>query len=120
MANRTITIEREGSFSARVTHSRAKQCGSYGTDVFRFRVKITGKVNRLNKNGWLLDNNDIPAYFKRVYSKGVRDLLSCERVVQDACIAFATFCHQNGSIPEKIEVGIQGIAGSWITCTWEA
>ena len=118
MARETITIEREGTFAVRWTHSHAKQCGSYGSNVFHFRVAIKGSAARMNKNGWFIDNNDIPAYFKRVYGR-VRDFVSCENVVRNACRDFAAFCGKQGSHPEKITVSIQGIAGSWITCEWE-
>lgn len=113
-----LTIEREGEFPVGWTHSHDHQCGNKGTQIMHFRAKIEGLATDCNKQGWMIDNNDIPGYFAKTY-KHVKDFQPCEKIAEKACREFREVVAKSGARCRCVTVAVSGIPGSWITAQWK-
>ena len=114
--DRTLTLRRKGSFDVNCTkHNR--QCGLYGEKTLAYDVQIEGRQIDCPR-GYLLDNNDIPAYFSKRYGKP-RTFEMCEKIASDAVTAFRDKSKTYGCKPNRIRVAISGIANSEIACDWQ-
>ena len=109
-----IALEREGTFSVRHTKSNKAQCGSRGTSVLHYKVRIEGRPEDLNDNGYLLDNNSIPDYFAKKF-RNIPHFKSCEDIAKEACHEFCQAVGKEGGRCRRVTVSISGIQGSWIT-----
>jgi len=109
-----IALEREGTFSVHHTRTNRNQCGNRGMTVLHYRVKIEGRPEDLNGNGYLLDNNTIPGYFARKY-RNIPTFLSCEAIAKEAVSDLCSIVNKEGGHCRRIMVSIQAIPGSWIT-----
>jgi hypothetical protein len=69
--------------------------------------------------GWLLDNNDVPAYFQETYRR-VREFKSCEFIASRAVDAFRRKCQEYRARPSYIRVAVSGIEHSEIACEWHS
>lgn len=115
--DKVITIRRAGSFEVGWTTHKA-QCGYYGERHMTYSVEVRGKETDCPR-GWLLDNNDIPAYFDGAYSK-VRVFQSCESIASRAVDAFRVLCRKYDAKPSYIRVAVSGIEHSEIACEWQS
>lgn len=114
-----VCIEREGTFAVGWQHSHNHQCGNVGLDVLKYRVCIKADPTNIgNDEGYILDNNDLPRYFKTKYAH-VKDFVSCEHIVQVAVRDFEKMCKANKVWPLSIKVSVQGITDSWISAEQE-
>lgn len=109
-----LCIEREGEFPVGWTHSNHKQCGNVGTPILQFRVAIECDHEALTPEGWIIDNNAIPSYFREKYER-VKDFQSCEHIAATAVEELFHNCKLAGSRPCSVRVSVTGIPGSWIT-----
>jgi hypothetical protein len=114
-----ITINREGQFSVRHTHSSENQCGLKGTQVLTYKVKIIGDSDHLGNNGFLIDNDEIHNYFIVKYQK-VREFQSCELIAVRACEALMKLCEGHGAKVHAIDVTISGNPLAGLTASWRA
>ena len=114
-----LTIERTGTFAVHWSGSNASQCGIAGTRVLHYTVRIGCGEQHLNPHGFIIDNNDIHAYFDRTY-QGVRDFESCERIAAKACKDFHATLDESGVEPTFIEVTISGNPAAGLTASWRA
>lgn len=115
--DKVLTIKRAGSFEVGWSTHKA-QCGYYGERHMTYSVEIRGRETDC-PNGWLVDNNDIPAYFTGTYSK-VRVFQSCETIASRAVDAFRAKCKEYAARPFYIRVAVSGIAHSEIACEWQS
>lgn len=113
-----LTIDRTGTFAVHFRGSNATQCGATGTRVLHYRVRIGCDERHLNPNGFIIDNNDIQAYFDRVYN-GVQDFESCERIAARACRDFHTMLDETGVEPQFIKVTVSGSPAAGLTAVWQ-
>jgi len=109
-----IALEREGTFSVHHTRTNKNQCGNRGMTVLHYRVKVEGRPEDLNSNGYLLDNNTIPNYFARKY-RNIPNFLSCEQIARTAVGDLCAQVNREGGHCRRLCVSIQAIPGSWIT-----
>lgn len=112
-----ITINREGQFSVRFTHSNENQCGVAGTQVLNYKVKIVGDSEHLNDRGFIVDNDDIHGYFTRTYDR-VRDFKSCEHIAIEACKDLKNLCEDSGAKVYAVDVTISGNPLAGLTASW--
>src|SRR5260370_39779148 len=112
-----IAIEREGFFSVHYTRSNKHQCGQRGMTVLYYRVKVEGRPEDLNVNGYLLDNNSIPNYFARKF-RNIPNFVSCEEIATEAVKEFCALVAKEGGRCRRLTVSIQAIEGSWITADY--
>jgi hypothetical protein len=94
------------------------QCGYHGEKQLTYDVTIIGREIDCPQ-GWLVDNNDIPAYFVKTYSR-VRTFRSCEEIASRACDDFRKQCSVYGARPSYIRVAVSGIENSEIACEWRS
>lgn len=115
--DKVLTIKRSGSFEVGWTHHKA-QCGYYGERHMTYSVEIRGRETDC-PGGWLVDNNDIPAYFETTYRK-VRVFQSCESIASRAVDSFRAKCKEYATTPFYIRVAVSGIEHSEIACEWHS
>lgn len=121
-SNITVSIYREGTFAVHWTGQNQHQCGNIGTRILGYRVRITAPNDRLDHRGFILDNQDIPEYFERVYQPCVH-FESCETVAQRAVNDLLQLFVLGSACATQvytIDVEISGIPGSWIGAHWSS
>lgn len=109
-----ITLKRTGVFSVHA-EDYSGQCGRLGQTVVRYNVIVRG--NKLNPQGWLLDNTDIPSYFETTF-RNVQRFPSCEEMAQTACKDLCAMAEKGGAFPDYVRVGITVIEDSEISAEW--
>lgn len=115
--DKTIAIRRSGAFVVEWSGNSKAQCGYHGEKQLTFDVTIAGREVDCPQ-GWLVDNNDVPAYFENTY-KRVRTFESCERIASKAVDAFREKCAEYGAVPNYIRVAVSGIENSEIAVEWK-
>lgn len=117
----SLVIERHGEFVVTFSGSNADQCGAIGTQILRYVVRISGTEEHLTDQGFIIDNNDIHAYFVHKYKK-VRDFESCERIASKACMDFKNMFGKGKLAPVRVNEIMVTVGGSpfaGITATWK-
>ena len=115
-----ISIHREGEFAVGWTHSHDHQCGNVGTNIVHYAVRIEGDDQHLSRDGYLCDNNAIPALF--AHYQHVKDFQSCEHIAR---MAVLTLKARIGRDPEyatrvdRIVVEVTAIEHSGIAAEWQ-
>lgn len=110
-----ISIARSGQFTVNWSGSNAAQCG-LGPNTLNYHVRIVGDDEHLTPEGFIIDNNDIHAYFVNKYAD-VKDFESCERIAITAC---KDFCAMLGERARDIQVTIDGNPLAGLTARWTA
>jgi hypothetical protein len=114
MSVQKLLLTRAGYFDiGQVDGDDSNQCGSRGERRIRYHVAIVSPPDHLNSHGFVLDNNDVQAYFDRTYSH-VTDLPSCERIAMQACHDLASIA---GCVV-NVEVTIGGTPQAGLTAFW--
>lgn len=116
-----LKMERKGGFDCwadQNTHIE-NACGASYQRHFLFEVKITGSHKSLNQQGFLVDNNEILAWFNNHYGKGREEPLdvlpSCERIAMAACDHIKELVRDC----KKVIVRISGNGGqAWLESEW--
>jgi hypothetical protein len=113
--DKVISLRRAGAFEVGWKMHK-EQCGYYGERQMTYDVCIKGRETDCPA-GWLLDNNDVPQYFKVTYRR-INKFQSCETIASRAVDDFRRICRKYRAEPFYIRVGISGIAQSEIACEW--
>lgn len=71
----TFVLRREGSFHCQFTGN--KHCGTENALIVKFAAQITCR-STLNKRGFVIDQDDLSAYFKKIQ----KTTLSCEELAE--------------------------------------
>lgn len=115
--DKTITIRRSGAFVVEWAGNSKAQCGYHGEKQLTFDVTVAGREVDCPQ-GWLVDNNDIPAYFTKTCSR-IRTFRSCEDIASRAVDAFRAQCATYGAKPNYVRVAVSGIENSEIAVEWK-
>lgn len=111
-----LSMERTGEFSVNWTGNNSTQCGTLGQSVISYRVAIETTADKLDVNGFIIDNNEIHAYFVEHY-RHVVDFESCELIATKACKYF----HDKVNSLYMVRVAISGNpSAAWLTAEWDA
>jgi hypothetical protein len=114
-----VTVRRRGAFSIRASGDRTIQCGNVGTNVFQYEVYAEGDASHLDSRGFLVDNNDIQAYFDEKYLM-VDAVPSCEQMADAAVLDLATLIQVLGRKLYLLEVFISGSSQAQISARWQS
>jgi hypothetical protein len=82
--------------------------------VLHYRVRIEGRPEDLNGNGYLLDNNTIANYFAKKY-RNIANFVSCEEIAKMAVKELCETVIREGGHCRRVVVSIQAIPGTWVT-----
>jgi hypothetical protein len=83
-----VAVRGQGSFVVEQEQviEYADRCGIRPPNTIKYRVVVEGEVA---DSGFVIEIQEIPRYFQRLYEEQRRSLHSCERVAVDACEFFA-------------------------------
>lgn len=111
----SLVLERRGRFSV-TAYPGAAQCGHVGLTHFAYSCRVTSSSKYLSRQGFVIDNQAIQAYFDGRYSDARSALPSCEMIALGACHDIAQLV---GKGALEVKVAISMIDGpARITATW--
>lgn len=122
-----LRVNREGEFLARSNSKSRNQCGTVGQRSYRYFVTIEATNKRLDRQGFVLDNALVHAYFTDCYcaTDSRSRVLSCEEMAQRAVGHFVELLLSEPDPKRRIDlrrvyVRIHGSAVSFIEAEWLA
>lgn len=86
------------------------QCIDRGEREIDYRVDIVGDPAHLTPQGFVIDRNEVPAYFHRKYGVYIDVLPSCERMALDAAKDIAALC---GEAALEVRAWVGGAYSVW-------
>lgn len=91
--------ERTGSFSVNASKDRTLKCGPIDENTMVYTVVLTTTCDQLDARGFIVDHQDIHAYFKHTFSD-VEVFPSCEliamKALRDLCAMVRKSCNLTG------------------------
>jgi hypothetical protein len=117
-----LKLERSGRFNTtRSMIPNAHKCGSMGSKVYSYTVRIEATDSRLTVEGFLLNNELVGTYFETKYGRKAEkwDAMSCELMAMTAAKELADMICNQGVDCRKVHVSITGSNGAMITASWE-
>lgn len=115
----TLTLERNGTVDVVATGDVSRKCGPIGANTLAFRVFVECPDTCLDDDGFVIDHNELQAYFDRTWGK-VTDFPSCERIAKQAIRELHDLMVEKGSHPCRIEVTVAAFGQAGITAHWPA
>jgi hypothetical protein len=103
-----VAVDGKGQFAVELeqVEAYADRCGIRPPDTIKYRVRIEGAVS---EEGFVIEIQDIPRYFKRLYEEQRKALHSCERVAIDACEFFRVRGYRAQRVRVEIEANTNAI-----------
>lgn len=86
------------------------QCLQRGEREMDYEVIVYGDTDNLTPEGFLLDRNAIPDYFRVTYSGVVAILPSCEVMASQAAKAVAALCEGRA---HRVQANVGGATAIW-------
>jgi hypothetical protein len=112
----TLCLERNGTVEVRARDTSVK-CGPPGANVLTYRVLVTAGDHCVDGAGFLIDHNDIAAYFERTYSV-VHVFPSCELIAAQAIRDLHQIMSDRGCDVCSLEVSIAAFGQAGVTARW--
>ena len=110
----SLKIVREGQFLAKWT-STATKCGpETAQPIYEYTCTVEC-LPSLDPNGFVLDNQDIHAYFVKTYGTKPLPAVSCERMAIHAVKTLVRKCISISLAVTRISVSVSGTKGAWLT-----
>jgi len=111
----TRRLFREGSFHAHFPDVE-RRCGPRGVTEFLYEVLI--ETQKLNRHGYVFDQEEIERYWLRTYS-GSNPVLTCEEIAERACEYFKRAL-ESSQQPQLIRVRFAPMgAARWTEAEWK-
>lgn len=118
-----LRLERSGRFNAAKTMiPNRHKCGSMGSKVYSYTVRIEATDSTLTAEGFVLNNEIVGDYFHRKYGPQAPkwEAISCELMALTAAKELADIICSQGVDCRTVHVTIEGSNGATITASWEA
>jgi hypothetical protein len=116
-----LLLERSGRFNAAASMiPNNRKCGSMGSKVYSYAVRVEATDKKLTEEGFVLNNELIQAYFVgRFGAKAAKwDAISCELMARTAARDLFKQVCDGGADCQCVEVSITGSNGAKITAKW--
>lgn len=113
----TLTLTRAGKLNASKTmNNTACKCAAMRTKIYPWKVRIEGTDRRMSKEGFLLNNEKVGAYFDNRWGVNARPwtAVSCELMALTSAKELCAMVHEEADVV-FVEVSIKGSNGAWIT-----
>lgn len=115
----TLRLERNGDWIVTASGDRSRKCGPPAENHMAYRVFVECPDDALDADGFVIDHNEIQAYFERTFGHVV-DFPSCERIAVKAIRDLHELMVSRGSRPCGIEVTVAAFGAAGITAHWPA
>lgn len=114
-----LTINRMGEFYVTDVSEYSSQCGAVGVRKYRYKVSLTGTNEKLDSNGFLLDNMVLKEYFEEKYQNKQMKCESCENMTLQAIDFIRKHCEELGiDTIKRVYVQLWGSEQSFIEAEW--
>lgn len=115
MASLAFHMQRKGRFIVNF-ETTLNQCGKERQRIYSYNCEIE-VGDDLDSHGFIIDNHEIDAYFKRQYAEP-QPARSCERIAAIAATDIAGMLQQRGREVRRVRVTIYGAPAAGLTAEW--
>lgn len=113
-----LTLARRGIFRVGECGDDTTQCGLRGTRRLNYHVSITSTEKQLDRNGFIIDNNEIERYFYEKFAR-VDRFLSCEEIACQATMDLRKLVGARRCTAVRVTIAPDGIPAG-LTAEWSA
>jgi hypothetical protein len=115
----TLRLERNGTVDVVASGDRSRKCGPPEANTLSFKVCVECADTALGHDDFVIDHNELQAYFDRTWSRVV-DFPSCERIAVKSIRDIHGIMCERGTKPCAIEVTVAAFGQAGITAHWPA